>query len=126
MNSYFIENVNVECETFNNKKYESISEKEDVPYIECNANINETENQLSIMMINKHFTDKLKLNLEIKGFNPNKNGKFIELTSEGPFDYNTIENRNKITIKEKEINDVKPIMTLELPAHSISILALMK
>jgi hypothetical protein len=48
----------------------------------------------------------------------------VELTSESPFDYNTIENRNKIEVIETEIESLKPNMTIELPAHSITILKL--
>ena len=76
------------------------------------------------MIVNKHFTDKLKVNLEVKGFIPSEKGTIVELSSESPFDYNTIENRNKIQIIEKDIGSIKPNMTIELAAHSVTILKL--
>ena len=124
MYNNFLEDVKVECETFNTVKYGRISKMENVPYIDCNANINDDANRLSIMLLNKHFTDKLKVNLEVKGFIPSEKGTIVELSSESPFDYNTIENRNKIQIIEKDIENIKPNMTLELAAHSVTILKL--
>jgi alpha-L-arabinofuranosidase len=76
------------------------------------------------MMVNKHFTDNLKINLEIRGFNPAKKGELVELTSDNPFDYNTINNRNKIIITEKDINNIYSKITLELSVHSVTILKL--
>jgi alpha-L-arabinofuranosidase len=78
------------------------------------------------MIINKHFSENLKLDLEINGFTPYEKGKMVELTSDSPFDYNTIVNRNKIQIIEKDINIIKTNMTLELAAHSVIVLKLAK
>ena len=101
------------------------SQKEIMSLI-SSAIINDEGDKLSIMLVNKHFTDKLKVNLEVKGFNPNKKGTIIELSSESPFDYNTRENRNRIKIAEKNITNMYSNMTLELPAHSIWVLKLTK
>jgi len=124
MYSNLVEDVQVDCETFNTVKYGRITKMENVPYIDCNANLNDDSNKLSIMIINKHMTDKLKVNIEVKGFIPSENGNIVELSSESPFDYNTVENREKIQIIEKDIADVKPKMTIELAAHSVTILKL--
>jgi alpha-N-arabinofuranosidase len=126
MYNNLIEDVKVECKTFENKKFGSIPEYNNVPYIECNANTNNEENKLSLMIINKHFSENLKITLEINGFTPNEKGTIIELTSTSPFDYNTLENRNNIQIKEKIIKNVKTNMNLELQAHSVIVLKLTK
>ena len=124
MYNNLIEGVRVDCGTFDSKKSGSIPSRENVPYIVCNANINDDGNGLSIMIVNKHFTDKLKVNLEVKGFIPSEKGTIVELSSESPFDYSTIENRDKIQIIEKDIGSIKPNMTMELAAHSVTILKL--
>ena len=124
MYNNILEDVKVECETFDTVKYGRIPKMENVSYIDCNVNVNDDGDKLSIMIVNKHFTDNLKINLEIKGFTPNEKGKIVELTSDSPFDYNTIENRNKIQIKEKDTENIKQYMTVELTAHSITILKL--
>ena len=97
---------------------------ENVPYINCNVNINDDGDKLSIMIVNKHFTENLKVNLMVKGFNLNEKVTKVELTSDSPFDYNTIENRNIIRIIEKHIDDIKPNMNIELAAHSVTVLKL--
>jgi alpha-N-arabinofuranosidase len=124
--SNILEDVQVECETFNTLKFGRIPKMENVPYIDCNANINDESNELSIILLNKHFTDKLNIILEVKGFIPSKKGTIVELSSESPFDYNTVENRDKIRIIEKDIENVKPKMAIELAAHSVTILKLTK
>lgn len=124
MYNNLVEDVKVDCLTYDSRKYGRIPKRKDVPYIECNANINDKGNKLSIIMVNKHFTENLKVNLEVKGFIPNKKGKKVELTSESPFDCNTIENRNKIEIIEKNIENLTPRMTIELAAHSVTVLKL--
>ncbi|TFF90411.1 MAG: hypothetical protein EU548_03140 [Promethearchaeota archaeon] len=126
MDNNFLEGVKVECETFNTAKFGRIPKMENVPYIHCVANTDDNGKNLSIMIINKHFTEILKTALEIKGFIPEEKGIKVELTSESPFDYNTVENRKKIQIKEKEIKNLKPTMTIELNPCSVTILKLTK
>ncbi|MHA1886041.1 MAG: alpha-L-arabinofuranosidase C-terminal domain-containing protein [Promethearchaeota archaeon] len=126
MYNNLIEDVKVECKTFENRKYGSIPEYNNVPYIECNANINNEEDNLSLMIINKHFSENLKTTLEISGFTPYEKGTVIELTSTSPFDYNTLENRNNIQIKKKILKNVKTNMNLELQAHSVIVVKLTK
>jgi alpha-N-arabinofuranosidase len=126
MLDFLVEDINVECLNYESQRYGRIPRRKGVPYIECNANINDNADKLSIMLINKHFTEKLKVALELKGFIPHEKGIKVELTSKSPFDYNTIENRNKIEIMEKEIGNLKSNMTIELPAHSVTILKLTK
>ena len=126
MNDNLLEDVQVECGTFDTVKFGRIPKMENVPYIDCNANVNDDSSRLSIMIINKHFTDKMKVNLGVKGFIPREKGAIVELSSESPFDYNTVENRDKIQIIEKDIENIKSKMTIELPAHSVTILKLAK
>ncbi len=126
MNNNLIERVKVDCETFDSRKFGRIPEMENVHYIDCNANINDDGDKLSIMLVNKHFIDNLKVNLEIQGFTPQNIGKIVKLTSKSPFDYNTIENRNKIQILEDDLDGLKPSMTIGLDPHSITILKLTK
>jgi alpha-N-arabinofuranosidase len=120
-----IEDVRFNCNTFESPKFGRIPKRENVPYIECNATINNDGNGLSIAIINKHFTDNIEIELNIDGFRPKEQGKLMELNSNSPFDYNTIENRNKIKIVEKQIN-FKSNMILNLSAHSLIILKLSK
>ena len=126
MYNNLVEDVHVECETFNTLKFGRIPRMENVPYIDCNANSNDESDELSIMLVNKHFTDKLNVNLEVKGFIPSNQGILEEMSSESPFDYNTVENRDKIQVIEKDIENVEPNMTIELAEHSVTILKLRK
>ena len=126
MYNNLLEDVQVECDTFDSVKFGRIPKMENVPYIDCNANVNDAGNRLSIILLNKHFTDKLKVSFEVKGFVPSEKGTIVELSSESPFDYNTVENRDKIQIIEKDIENVEPNMTIELAAHSVTILKLTK
>ncbi|NVM04948.1 MAG: hypothetical protein HWN67_21685 [Candidatus Helarchaeota archaeon] len=121
-----IEGLDIKCETFDSRRYGRIPKSGNVPYIDCNATINDKGDKLSIMIINKHFTDDLNINLEIKKFIPSEQGEIIELNSPSPFDYNTIENRTKIKLEQKEFKNIKPKMEIELPAHSITIQKLTK
>lgn len=122
--SNLIEDVKTHSITFDSEKFKSIPERHDVQYIECNASINDAEDNLSIVFVNKHFTNKLVMNVEINGFVPNEKGKIVELTSQSPFDFNTIEDREKIKIINKDLTNIEPKMTIDLPAHSVTILKL--
>jgi len=126
MQNNYIEDVKVDCLTYDSKKYGRIPDRKQVPYIECCANIDNDGDNLSIMLINTHISNDIKVNLEIKGFLPQKIGKMISLRSDSPFDYNTIDHRNKIELTEEDINKLNSIISLELPAHSISVLKLTK
>ncbi|MFX1446262.1 MAG: alpha-L-arabinofuranosidase C-terminal domain-containing protein [Promethearchaeota archaeon] len=126
MQSNYLEDVKVNCITYESKKYGRIPAMKNVPYIECCANINDDRDNLSIMLINKHINNKLNVNIEINGFEPKNEGTLIELSSESPFDYNTIKNRDKIQIVEKDIGKISPSMTLELAAHSVTIIKFLK
>lgn len=121
-----ITGLDIECETFDSNKFGCIPKTNNVPYIECNATINNEGDKLSIMLINKHFTDDLNVELEINRFVPKEQGNIIELNSQSPFDYNTIENRNKIKLKQKKIGNIKPKMMIKLPEHSVIVLKLNK
>lgn len=121
-----ITGLDIECETFNSNKFGRILKAVNIPYIESNATINNEGDKLSIMLINKHFTDDLNVELEINGFVPKEQGNIIELNSQSPFDYNTIENRNKIKLKQKKIDNIKPKMMIKLPEHSVIVLKLNK
>ncbi len=122
----FIEDVKVKCDIFNTKRYFDIPKIQKIPFIDCSATSNLEEDKLSIVLVNKHFTDKLRIVIDMRGYKPNNNGSIIELFSDSPFDYNTIENRNKIKPIEKQIDNIQANMTVELPPHSITILKLNK
>ncbi len=121
-----ITGLDIECETFNSNKFGRILKAFNIPYIESIATISNEGDKLSIMLINKHFTDDLNVELEINGFVPKEQGNIIELNSQSPFDYNTIENRNKIKLKQKKEDNIKPKMMIKLPAHSVTVLKLNK
>lgn len=122
--NYLIEGIKVKSQTFNSQKFGRIPLYENVPYIDCNATINEEGNGVSIAIINKHFDSKLEVELDLNGFIPDEKGLKVELYSESPFDYNTIENRNKIKIKETKIEDLETEMKIQLKPHSFTILKL--
>ncbi|MFX0072885.1 MAG: alpha-L-arabinofuranosidase C-terminal domain-containing protein, partial [Candidatus Hermodarchaeota archaeon] len=126
MHDNLIKDISVNCPIFNSNKFGAIPKYENVPIIACNATIDNSSEHLSIMLVNKHFNDNLKINLEIKEFLPKNNGSIIKLTSNSPFDYNTIENRNKIKIIENKIDNIEPNITIDLDPHSITILKLSK
>lgn len=121
-----ITGTEVKCENYKSKKYARIKKSLSTPYIECNATINDEEDKLSLIIVNKHFNQNLNMNLDITGFNPADKGVIIELNSYNPFDYNTEKERNKIHPIEKPLENVAPKMTIELPAHSINIIKLSK
>ncbi|MFX0083455.1 MAG: alpha-L-arabinofuranosidase C-terminal domain-containing protein [Candidatus Hodarchaeota archaeon] len=121
-----VEDVHIQSPTFDSNKYGVIPRFENVPYIESNTTINDTNNEISIAIINKHFESEIELELELNGFIPTEKGLKVELTSESPFDYNTIENRTKIEIKEETIEGISPEMQILLKPHSLTILKLKK
>jgi len=121
-----VEGIEVECETFDSKKYAHLPKATNTPYLACNATIDDKNDNLSILLINKHFSNSLKTNLEIKGFNPKENGNIIELFSDSPYDYNTKKDPEKIKIVEEPLTDVKSKITIDLKPHSITFIKLSK
>ena len=124
--SHLVEGVEITSQLFNSKKFWMIPEFENIPYIDCNTTINDADDEISIVLINKHFESDISVDLELNGFIPNEVGLKVELSSDSPFDYNTIENRNKIEIKETKIDSLNPNMIIDLRAHSLTILKLKK
>ena len=118
---YFIEDISVNCDTFDSKKYGFIKKSVNTPILRCNATINEDGKNLSLIVINKHFNEPREVNINLKGFSPQKQGVKLELNSTSPFDYNTEDNRNRITVKETKLDDVQSTMDVVLPAHSVTI-----
>ena len=119
-----IEGIEIDCETFDSEKYAHLPKATNTPYISCNTTID--DNNLSILIINKHFSNSLKASLNIKGFNPKENGVVFELGGESPYDYNTKKEPKKIKINETPLTDVKPKITIDLKPCSITILKLSK
>ncbi|MFW9882408.1 MAG: alpha-L-arabinofuranosidase C-terminal domain-containing protein [Candidatus Thorarchaeota archaeon] len=126
MQDNYIDDINIECLTYDSKRYGRIPRRKEISLIECCANIDGKRDSISIMLINKHIRDKMKLNIEIIGFLPNKQGEVVELSKNSPFDYNTIENRNNIQIMEEPLQNANSRMGIELKPHSIKILKLTK
>ena len=126
MQSNYIEDIKIECARYDSKRYGRIPGRNGVPFIECCANINDKRDSISIMLINKHMRDKIIVSIEILEFSPNKKGEEVELSSKSPFDYNTIENREKIQITENPFHNGKSKMNIQLKPHSIKILKLTK
>ncbi|KKL80080.1 hypothetical protein LCGC14_2008390 [marine sediment metagenome] len=120
--SHLVEGVEITSQLFISKKFKRIPEFKNVPYIDCNTTINDAGHEISIVLINKHYENEMNVDLEINGFLPNEEGLKVELSSDSPFDYNTIENRNKIEIKETIIDYIGPKMIIDLKPHSLTIL----
>ena len=75
-------------------------------------------------MINKHFSEPQEVNINLKGFIPQKQGIKLELNSASPFNYNTEDNRNRITVEESKLEAVQSTMDVVLPPHSVTIFKL--
>jgi alpha-N-arabinofuranosidase len=121
-----IDDVEVNCRTFWSKKFGGIPKRNNIPVVSCNATIDDNNDELSLIIVNKHISESLPVNIELKGFNPREQGVIVELTSETPFDFNTKKNRELIQTKEREITTIKSTMDLELNPHSLTILKLSK
>ena len=126
--TYFnlVENVSVTSELFNVVGFGQIGNIQGTPLIECAVTRSEDGSRLSIMFVNKHISDDVVVQLQIKAFAFFRMGELVELTSHSPFDYNTKEDRTKIEIREVDISHVTPEMSLDLKPHSITILKLLK
>jgi len=122
--SHLVEGVEITSQSFNSRKFSQIPEYTNVPYIDCNTTINDASDEISVALINKHFESAMSVDLELNGFTPYEEGLKVELSSDSPFDYNTIENRNKIEIKETMIDSLSPKMSIDLKPHSLTILKL--
>ncbi|MHA1293075.1 MAG: alpha-L-arabinofuranosidase C-terminal domain-containing protein, partial [Promethearchaeota archaeon] len=119
-----IEDVKIQCDKFDSKKYAHIPKILNTPYISCNTTINNEKNSLSIIIVNKHISKDFKVSLEIKNFNLNEKGTMIELNSQTPYDYNTNNNPNKIQLKQSELKDINPKFEIDISAHSVIVLIL--
>ncbi|MBD3226891.1 MAG: hypothetical protein GF329_01785, partial [Candidatus Lokiarchaeota archaeon] len=120
--SALLSNVTVECGSFDSKKYGLVRKSFENPYMDCVCTIDESSNKLSLIVINKNFTDALPVEINVEGFEIENKGLKIELNSDSPFDYNTTENRNKIRIKKEKIKILKSEIEYTFPAHSLTII----
>jgi len=114
----------INCDTYNSKKYGVLRKSENNPILRGNATIDKDGKNVSLIVINKHFSESQEVRINLKGFIPQKQGIKLELNSVGPFDYNTEDNRNRITIEETKINNVQSTMDVMLPAHSVTVFKL--
>lgn len=121
-----VENISIESDRFNVEGYGLIGKITGNPIVESNATISDDGNKVSLMIINKHFSEAIDVDLTIKGFVFFRVGEIIELAGNSPFDCNTPEDRNAVGISERTIDEVNAEMTLTLKPHSITILKLTK
>ncbi|TFF89283.1 MAG: hypothetical protein EU549_01120 [Promethearchaeota archaeon] len=121
-----IEDITIECESFDSKKYGEIRKSFKNPYINCVCTIDESGTELALILLNRHFTDTLNVEIHLNGIEIKETGVKIELNSDSPFDYNTGKNRYKIQINEEKIRDIKSKKEYKLPAHSLTILKITK
>ncbi len=121
-----LENIQVETDTFYSESYGQVNEQSATPLVECSATCSDDGNRASLVFVNKHFSESITVNLTIESFAFFRVGKIFELTGDSPFDYNTIEKRDRIKIKEKDIGDVGPEMKIKLQPHSVTVLKLLK
>lgn len=117
-----LEDIEVKCASFPSRKYGQIDNpKEELPYISCNATINDDLSKLSVILVNCHYITDLNAEISLQGFKPKENCTKIVLNSESPFDYNTIQERNKIRIIEEKIHNTNNPLSTIVPAHSLII-----
>lgn len=121
-----IEEVDVKCDTFDSKKYAHLPKAQNTPYISCNATISDNGNELALILVNKHFTDSISTNIQLKNFIPKDIGTIIELKGDNPFFRNTKKERNRIQLVEKAIDKIKSSIDIVLPAHSVTMLKLIR
>jgi alpha-N-arabinofuranosidase len=121
---YYLEKVEINCGTFNSKKYAQIKKTVNTPYIHCNATISESGNDLSLIIINTHFSQDLPVNIEILGSTKKiDHVETYQMYSVSPFDYNTIEMRDKIKIEHENLTKTFSLpFEMIIKAHSIIIL----
>ena len=65
------------------------SDKYRIPYIEILASVDSDRDRLTLLVINKHPTDDLKVEIEINGFRPDPEGSATVLTARTLNSYNT-------------------------------------
>ncbi len=123
---YLVEELSVEADQFDSEQYGQISRIKGNPFVESSATVSADGNKFSIMMVNKHISETIPIEIKIKDFFFFKKGKVIEMTSASPFDYNTMESPDAVTIKERDISTIDAEMTIEVKPHSITIIKLLK
>lgn len=121
---YLIEDVSINCDTYDSKKYGFLKKRVNTPLLRGNATIDKDGKNISLIMINKHFSEPQEVNINLKGFIPQKQGIKLELNSASPFNYNTEDNRNRITVEESKLEAVQSTMDVVLPPHSVTIFKL--
>ncbi|MHA1272657.1 MAG: alpha-L-arabinofuranosidase C-terminal domain-containing protein [Promethearchaeota archaeon] len=120
--NFLIRGIKIESPNFNSKKYGNIPKMNNIPYISCNATINDNNKILNLILVNKHFSEAISTDINIKNFNFSKKIQSIELISESAFDYNTESEPEKIKIKERFLEELNSNISLKLPPHSLTIL----
>ncbi|MCG8334483.1 MAG: hypothetical protein MJE63_08190 [Proteobacteria bacterium] len=121
-----VENLTIETDQFDADGYGQIGRVSGNPVIESSATISDDGSKISLLMVNKHFSDSIDVDLNIKGFVFFRVGEIIELSADSPFTYNSIDDRDAVSITERSIDDVNAEMSLTLKPHSITILKLTK
>jgi len=122
--NYLVEDISITCDAYDSKKYGLLKKRIDTPLLRANATIDNDSKNLSLIVINKHFSEAQQVNINLKGFTPQKQGTKLELNGASPFDYNTEDNRNRITVKETKMDSIQSTLDVVLPAHSVSIFKL--
>ncbi len=117
-----IEDISVETGHFDAEEFGQIGKVTGCPLVECSATCSDDGSRISVMLINKHFSDRIKVSLSIKGSVLIREGFLVELTSTSPFDCNDLEERARVHIREQHLRNAGADMTLDLSPHSITIL----
>ncbi|MHA1253111.1 MAG: alpha-L-arabinofuranosidase C-terminal domain-containing protein, partial [Candidatus Helarchaeota archaeon] len=116
-------NLEVECKDIISEDFANIPIIKR-PILDTSALISKDGKQLALFIINKHFTESIKIDIKIDSglnFSPKKEVHCKLLTHNNPFAINTRENPDEIKIAEFILN-YNDGLSYKSPAHSLTAL----
>jgi alpha-N-arabinofuranosidase len=96
--------------------------RDDVPYLDCAATYDEQDGRLNVALINRHRTQDMACQINIRGRRPQPHGRVFELGGESELAANDFDHSDNVVLVERTIDGLGERIAYTCPAHSITVL----
>lgn len=99
---------------------------ESVPYLDVSATTDDEATQLCLAVINRNRASAMETEIDLGEFSPKRKAKVYEINGPDVGAQNSFDEPDKVGVEEKEFSDAASEFTYEFPAHSITVMKLIR
>lgn len=96
----------------------------DTPYLDTSVTTDDSNQKLTIAVVNRHPTAEISAEIAIEGFKPQSSGEIYEINGPSLDAMNTFDSPNQVTAKQRTLSGAGPSFRQSFAAHSVTLLAM--